>query len=1023
MQINTKLIFPSNALQIVATASSLEAILSIYNVMVESEFANSCREEFALGEYRRRCADSIDALRRHVAESLLAGDYKSLIAHATVEEHDDPDAPSDESLLIEEITPALGMLELLQCTPEKNAVFVCDDRHLTGYPTIGVAPLIGVFEVLRVLRRSGQLSDSEYFDKMLRLRRSAAMFLPLEKDEVMFHLLGAPVVDGAVRETDELVTLRRYVAHIVILEQHLKIGDYPANLVGHPDETWVLLALRRLVDDCLVAVWKSCALDDEQAMAKAEWLWSSMRVERHLGNHPSIRNDREGVRTYAAVTICSAICTAFQLVAGVSETRQNAFALWLEDAVAGRLDADTNLCQKVDEQLAMLIQGLSLDPVDQDGIAHASDTTAAYFRQALAMFPEKIRQRLESDSTLRSLLKTRTVSVVTVGAVSIERGAFFQAVEKAIKFGRSVTQVEGAATKVKFRRLGAGLSLRAEGNEYRIDDEAFCIFSKTPDELGAVLRQHPEWFECGVSEREHIISQILRLPDAQQRFASADTARRSTLRHRCDTLRQKLFDNGRLPVASFGVPPPNEVLNHLRLTKDSDASFNVRWELAAQALIGDFGLQECFIRLASLPIPLPLAFRDEFSRAGLEVQQALLMNWSGFAGKSPTHFIHALSLLRPHSEASPVTETYGKIASLVLERWDVLGDAMGALLTWSEANARTMSDWRGVDDTARIVAFWLHASNLMILLNNTADSASLIAERFRAFKTALSPEAALGQLAMAKDIASASAHTSIGLLYCGLNYVIGSGASHDVLSAEQWSQVASLMRVSETVNPWMLVSRESASNLTGAFLKFSHADLPGQILVTSESIGQFEGALVELLESNPNSTTGWIHVHALSRIGLSTAVVQRIPALLEHADMIELSGQLEYPYFGCRALAGCVSFYGTTELREKVANQIVQLAERFAFQHRKNLAPVEFNTVDPRGTSLTELIEASLLLCRTNDVTEGFRAFASLSSRVVTAWPAATKAMRGLLGQIYSDSLLDDNAEIWHEYLRLRARQ
>jgi hypothetical protein len=1020
----TTLVFLSDTLQIAATVSPLEAILSIYNVLVETEFANFHRHEVTTGDYRKNCSATVDALRHHVADKLLTGEYKTLAAPAAIHEKGEPEAISSESVPLEQFASASGLLELLRCTPTKDAIFLCDDRHLTGYPSIGVAPLVGIYDVLSTLRRSGHLSVNEYYERILRLRRSVAMFLPLEKDELMFHLDGAPIVDGAVKETDALTTLRRYAAWTVLLEEHLKIGDYPALQAGRPDETWVLVSLRRLVDDCIVAVWTSKTLDEEKATAKAEWLWSCMRVERHLGTHPSIRNDIDGVRTYVAVTICSAICTAFQLVTGVSEARKRAFSQWLEDSLASRLDADQHLCEKVYEQLIQLIRGLSFDSLDQDDKLQASDVTAAYYRQVFAMFPKAVRDRLELDATVQPLLKTKTISVVTVGPIHIERASFFRAVEKAIKFGRSTTQVQNTTSKAKFRRSVAGVSLLFEGKEYAIDDDAFRIFRvEAPDELMTLLHQHPEWFEREQTDREQIINHILQLPDAQQRFTAVDTARRDTLWHRYDALRQQLSDAGGVSMSSFAVPTPNEVLNHLRLTEDDDGTFEEKWERAAEAIISDFGLQQCFLRLASLPIPLPSVFLYEFSRATVEVRQALLTECSSVASRSPTHFFHALSLLDSGSRVGSVAEAYERVVSHVLERWEVLGDAMGALLTWTESSARTKQEWRSVNSTVQIVAFWLHASNLMGLLNNNADSASLIAERFNGFKTALSSDGVLGRLALSRDIASPSAYTSVGLLYGGLNYVANSRGGGDVLSTEQWSQVVPLTRTSETINPWILVSRESTSNLTGTFLKFKHAVLPDPVVVTPASIEQYEAALVDLLENSPNSTLGWIHIHALSRVGLSDAVVEKVPSFLEHADMVELSAQVEYPFLGCRGLAGCARLYGTANSRERIANQIVRLAERFALQHQRSVSSVEVNSTDSRGELLTELVEASVLLCRGNDVAEGFRAFASMSSRVVAAWPTTAKVMRVVLGQMCNDSLLEDSGQIWPEYMRLRARR
>ncbi|WP_413193394.1 hypothetical protein [Pararobbsia alpina] len=1017
------LIFSSNSLELVAAASSLNAVLATYSVTVCSDFAAACNAELDNSERREKCASAVDNLRRHVADKLISGEYKTLPVYTPNDQHNDADIGLSESFRTGNLAPASGLFELLRCQPANDAVFICDDRYLSGYPSIGIAPLVGIYEVLRALRVSRQITDGEYFAKMFALRSSTAMFLPLEKDEVAFHLLGAPVFAGVVKETDALATLRRYVARAVLLEQHLKIGDFPAGQAGRPDETWVLLSLRRLVDDCLVTVWASKDLSESEATAKANWLWSNLLVERHLGFHPSIKGDIDGVRTYVALTICAAISTAFQLVAGASDERRRAFSNWLEDVVASRLDNDERLLRHVCEQLTLLILGLSFDELEQHEGQVATNITATYLRQAFLMFPKRIRERLESDDKIRPLLRINVISEVTIGPAHIERAAFFRAVEKATRFGKSSTHTRNGQPKAKFRRTDTGLSLRFEGKDYPIDDDMFALFRLAKNEdIKAVLLRHPEWFDREQSEREQLVNEILRLPDAQQRFAAVDASKRSSLWHRYGEIQQKLSTADGVPVASFALPAPTQLLNHLRFTGVGNGTFESKWESAAEAVLQDFGLQQCFLRFAALPIPLPEAFVREFGVASTDMRHSVLMGCADAASKSPTHFLHALSLLRAHSPTSVVAEAYQRIASHVLERWEVLGEALGALLTWMESSAQTQQEWREMDDTAQIVAFWLHASNLMVLLNEPAASPNQIAERFKRFRSALSPDGALGRLDLSRDAASPSAHTGVGLLYGGLNYVLRSAGDYDPLSDEQWKRVAAATRISDVINPWISSGRESMTNRTGSFLRFKHSVLPEPALVTSTYIDQFESRLIDLLESTPNSTIAWIHLHALSRVGVSESIAAEIPDLLQRADILKLSVQPEHPFYGCRGLAGCAALYGGPDTLEKIANQIVALADRFALQHKRNESAVELNSTDVRGKLLTELIEITLLLCRKNKVADGLTAFAELSSRLVQAWPPATKAMRGVLEQMCNDSLLEDNREVWRAYIHLRAQ-
>ena len=105
--------------------------------------------------------------------------------------------------------------------------FCCDDRFVSGYPRFGTAPVVGIYELLRALRKSHALSEKDYFANLIHLRSVNAMFLPIEAEEVLFHLKNAAIVNGQVAETHELSVLRRYLARVALQECRLKVGDFP----------------------------------------------------------------------------------------------------------------------------------------------------------------------------------------------------------------------------------------------------------------------------------------------------------------------------------------------------------------------------------------------------------------------------------------------------------------------------------------------------------------------------------------------------------------------------------------------------------------------------------------------------------------------------------------------------------------------------------------------------------------------------------------------------------------------------
>ena len=101
---------------------------------------------------------------------------------------------------------------------------------MNGYFQSGKIPIIGINEVLKGLVSSGSISDSEYYNTITKLRATNVRFIPVEKEEILYYLSQARVVEnGSLIETRELRILRRYIAACLSEKNILQFPPMPEN--------------------------------------------------------------------------------------------------------------------------------------------------------------------------------------------------------------------------------------------------------------------------------------------------------------------------------------------------------------------------------------------------------------------------------------------------------------------------------------------------------------------------------------------------------------------------------------------------------------------------------------------------------------------------------------------------------------------------------------------------------------------------------------------------------------------------
>ncbi len=405
---------------------------------------------------------------------------------------------------------------------------------------------------------------------------------------------------------------------------------------------------------------------------------------------------------------------------------------------------------------------------------YSDEAIAAYLRQAIDLLPTELRDRLLGDSRLQRSLKTKIVQVVHIGEIQLLRDRFIPAVRRAIQHGKSQAKAHESSDIVTFSSTEppGSIAIKCKGKTAQIHDDSFLIFEcRNETERWSFLEAHLAWFDRAQAEREAAMEAIVGIQSEVKQYDAIDEVRRQSLPFRYKEIEDQLDEGHSIPLAQFAPGQPQQVFGHLRL-ESGCSPFSERWSIAADALLTECGIEEAFLRLGSLPVPLPQVFVERFVTSAPEVQRSAYARFAELAARSPIHFLHAFALLKAEDLPADVRALGSRMADDVLSRWNGLAGAMGSLLMWSETCAHDTQEWRRMTVEEQLVMTWYHAARLMCILNRNIDMQSQIRKHFAKARGSMSAEASFGGFTRSLDCASANNFVDVVLLYRGMNYAL-----------------------------------------------------------------------------------------------------------------------------------------------------------------------------------------------------------------------------------------------------------
>lgn len=626
-----------------------------------------------------------------------------------------------------------ALYDLEQATRQGARFVWCDDRFVNGFANFESAQILGVSEMLGILRMRHRCSKGQHYEVLSRLRAANCRFLPVTAEEILWCLERATLSEECLTEATELTTLRRYVASCLLDVPHMK-KPVPGPAGGSLMEFRWPFETSSAVTEAIGSVWANDSISESGREIMADYLlhrffWPLFAVFE-IADQEQSHEDR--VKADAGA-IAGLLVRGFGLPwaeKGEHEARRHRRAKY-NDWVATRLlvrvaDIEPGLIK----QLARIEAESLCDLRERDD--YDERTIQTCLARAIFDLPEILKEHIEFESGFRIWL-------------GIKRGGLQASISGVVCDGRDLWRVVARAGRGQGGRLRAKegekelvfvrlaewspwkrLGIEGEGLPLgqRFKADALPVAVLAGEDLERMLRRRPDWFDLPIDQRAKAIRRISEERDPARRVEIFLDIRAKSVEWLYSSAAQRFRCRTSVTTDDLIAASLEAMGAHLRLTRRELEGGMINFDAAAVRLIAGVGLARAAQRLVHLPIPLPEsllgAMRDSDPR-----QRALVLARLERTVRHPLAMIQAAHLCMIAGKDDPGVVARGvKLVRRAVENEQGLR-AWGlfeSVLNWAFSVFGSFERFRGASIHSRLLFSWLHAGRLtdVCLANNVS---------------------------------------------------------------------------------------------------------------------------------------------------------------------------------------------------------------------------------------------------------------------------------------------------------------
>lgn len=588
------LICKSNVPEVLARTGQFQTICRRYKVIIEKDEFDRIKAELLQQEHCQKEFNWLSDLINQISSGIDEGFYELIPVKLNKDK-------SNKRIFENPIMRCF--LSLLIFDLQENDVIWIDDRFVSSYFYRDTAPIIGINEVLKALVCVGSLNECIYYHKIYELRAANVRFIPVEKDEIIFHLNQAYIQNENLIETQELITLRRYIAACLYQNQIFQKPPMPENSHNQHGESAFILNLKHELTNTFLEIWNK-ETDEKIRYAKVEWLIDDLYFDNLLlPLFTNIKHTEENKQYLASFSIAGMITWAFELNNNKNNLRKQYFK-WLHNRFLIRsFNANPNLITTVVDILKKIIY--------DEFIKDKSQGILKYLQDFYEDLPDSIKNELKIDVEFMKAIGFTLRKGIDYGSLVFKPEDFWNSIHGIIN-GKKISFIPLNYDKeITFEVEGNNQNksiflIDPVSNQKIIIDPIFELLIDSPTERENILRKNLEWFDCPKEMLNQSIIEIVLTEDYESRIQKAVKWRESSYCLFLFELHEKLIKEQRFLLSDLIPSNGKGILQHFQLNSklNQEETFKAAIHQKNDELV-DENILLAIERLIGLPIPLP----------------------------------------------------------------------------------------------------------------------------------------------------------------------------------------------------------------------------------------------------------------------------------------------------------------------------------------------------------------------------------------------------------------------------------
>ena len=681
---SSSIIFNGNTAEILQNCGLLNKVVNYFDCWISEEEINSIYNEMRIFNNSKDLSSSLQMLTSHLSQKIDQEKYRILPPGLR---KSDPNWHLEDDFLS----------SLLNVSKDQTELVISDDRFLNSFLKASDVEIFSILELAGILRNAEIISDDEFFDIILKLRKANVRFIPPMQEEILNHL-PENIQDG---ETANLKTLRQYLFSCFRDKEILSSnqGNRPPSFT-YGELAFYINSLNA-INSSIFEIWKS-KMNIEEKAARSELIISTLFIDN--ASMSAIFRGAENIKGHLQLYAQSIIKFFLESMSSEIEDRASFFN-WIETKlIKSIVDSTENVSKIIADILIDYIDKiLSTMPPERLGQARL------FYCRFYEDLPNGIKDTISEDAAFLKRIGISTYKVMSLANKSFKAKEFLSAVRKAYRGKKAQVQCVDSEAKIEIEIQEGEIFFQIEENKKKskglyLSGKQFKLCNPDRNEVRRVIESSASDLDLSSSDLSSAIRRIQGSSNLEERINIWNSfAERSYENH-------ILAINDHLMKQQISYPeivPDAKVVQHYLRIGDNQHFSSIDETL--KTLSETFNVTEAIGRLAGLPTDIGQILEEEV-KGGDEISNKNLVKRLLKECHSPMGVLHLLRLLS--IEKLKEKREYARLRTHLLKKmisdeFFIRSESFLTVLSWVEDRLQTSYQYRTLPSAERTLFAWI----------------------------------------------------------------------------------------------------------------------------------------------------------------------------------------------------------------------------------------------------------------------------------------------------------------------------